>query len=127
MSVINAISRAIATYADAGTRERLVIPTQLQGTIELGANRLLHLRDALGTRIEALTGVIWITQSGDIRDIVVEAGDAFVVDRDGEVVVSAVSDATFRVASALAQSAERAPETRRRAPWLHSSGDAVSA
>ena len=120
MSVINAIIRAIGAQAK-------VLPAQLHGPIELSANRHLHLRGAPGTKLEALSGAIWVTQNGDIRDIVLEAGDAIVLDHRGEVVVSALSNATFRVASARVQSAESAPPGQRPASWLRASGDAVPA
>ena len=105
----------------------LVTPAQLHGPIELGANRHLHLRDALGARIEALSGAIWVTQNGDVRDVVLEAGDALVVDRGGEVVVSAVSDARFKVVAALVHSVQPVSAEKRPASWLHASGDAVAA
>ena len=41
----------------------------------------LHLQHALGQRIEALGGRVWITMDGDLRDVVLDAGEGFTVDR----------------------------------------------
>lgn len=57
----------------------------------------LHLQHALGQRIEALGGRLWITMDGDLRDIVLDAGEGFTVDRDTDVLLSAISDARLVV------------------------------
>lgn len=46
-------------------------------------------------RVECLTGVIWITQDGDRRDIILEAGQAFELDRDGDALLSAFADSRY--------------------------------
>lgn len=65
--------------------------------LSLSAGRQAVLVDARGTRIACADGILWITQYGDLRDIVLHAGEAFIVDRDTKVIVSAVSDAAFAV------------------------------
>lgn len=57
----------------------------------------LHLQHALGQRIEALRGRLWITMDGDLRDIVLDAGEGFTVDRSSDVLLSAMSDAQLVV------------------------------
>ncbi len=57
----------------------------------------LHLGRALGQRIEALGGRVWITMDGDLRDVVIDAGEAFTVDRSSDVLLSAMSDARVAV------------------------------
>ena len=57
----------------------------------------LHLHHALGQRVEALGGLLWLTMDGDLRDIVLEAGEGFTVDRSTDVLLSAISDAQFVV------------------------------
>ena len=56
-----------------------------------------HLRHALGQRVEALGGRLWITMDGDLRDVVLDAGEGFTLDRDSDVLLSALSDARFVV------------------------------
>jgi hypothetical protein len=57
----------------------------------------LHLQHALGQRIEALGGRLWITMDGDLRDVVIDAGEGFTVDRSTDVLLSAMSDAQMVV------------------------------
>lgn len=63
--------------------------------LSLSAGRYAVLADARGTRIACADGTLWITQYSDLRDIVLHAGESFVVDRDTKIIVSAVSDAAF--------------------------------
>jgi hypothetical protein len=63
----------------------------------LRKGEILHLHHALGQRIEAVGGRLWITMDGDLRDIVIDAGEGFTVDRGSDVLLSAMSDAQFVV------------------------------
>ncbi len=53
-------------------------------------NRPLRLRNGLGRRITVLQGQLWLTQTGDVRDIVLGAGDDFVIDRTGAALLTAL-------------------------------------
>ena len=66
---------AAATYLPKGTIQRL--------------------HDASGQRIEALDGSLWVTVDNDRRDIVVNSGEGFTIDRDGDTLISALDDARF--------------------------------
>jgi len=48
-----------------------------------------------GTLLQCLGGTLWLTQQDDPRDIVLEAGDKAVIERNGTSMVSALSDASF--------------------------------
>jgi len=50
---------------------------------------LLDIQDGEGLAVRCLHGVVWITQSDDTRDIVVKAGQFFVLDRPGLALVAA--------------------------------------
>lgn len=63
----------------------------------LPARRYAVLARTRGTRIACTDGSLWITQQDDLRDIVLRAGESFVVDRDGKVIVTAASDAAFEL------------------------------
>ena len=65
----------------------------------------LRLHHALGRRIEALRGRLWITMDGDLRDIVLDAGEGFTVDRGTDVLLSAFSDAQLVVLTSAAATA----------------------
>lgn len=47
--------------------------------------------------IRCVAGLIWITQEGDPRDHVLAAGQSFMSDRSGKIVVQAMDDSTIRV------------------------------
>ena len=46
-----------------------------------------------GLRLASHRGRVWITQDGDPRDVVIDAGEGHVLDRDGPVYVQALDDA----------------------------------
>lgn len=61
-----------------------------RSTLSLARDGLLALRDAQGTRIQCHEGALWVTQEGDIRDIVIGPGDALTLRAPGLTVVTAV-------------------------------------
>lgn len=64
--------------------------------ITLRPNRMLRLRDGRNLVVGVDTGTVWLTQDGDVRDIILRAGESFRVDRDGTVLVQALNDAAVR-------------------------------
>jgi hypothetical protein len=66
--------------------------------IALQAGEVLALDDAQGTRILARAGTVWVTEEGEMRDHVVDAGDALVVARPGRTVVQALKPAWISLA-----------------------------
>lgn len=52
---------------------------------------VIRLTDAAGTRVTCRSGAAWITLDDDRRDIVLEAGDQFVIDRPGLTLVCALA------------------------------------
>jgi hypothetical protein len=62
------------------------------GAIHLKKHQHLRMHTACGWTVHAMAGTVWITQDGDIRDIVLEAGESFVLDRDRDALVSSVND-----------------------------------
>lgn len=63
----------------------------------LAHRRILNLHDRSGDRVECLDGSVWITQDGDPRDIVLDAGESFMLDRPGTALVYALADARVAV------------------------------
>jgi hypothetical protein len=61
----------------------------------LTRGQLHRLQDARGSLVLCLSGTLWLTQQGDPRDIVLEAGDEGRIDQDGLSILSALSDARF--------------------------------
>ena len=55
----------------------------------LRAREVLDIRGGEGLVVRCLAGALWITQDGDPDDVVVKAGQCFVLDRPGLALVSA--------------------------------------
>ena len=63
--------------------------------VDLAAREMLQLPDVRGTTLRVTRGIVWITQENDTQDIVLRAGDNWVVERNGLTIVEAQNDATF--------------------------------
>jgi hypothetical protein len=57
--------------------------------LHLTAGELLSVSDGKGFTVTCLEGAVWITQSDDVRDIALAAGQAFVLDKPGIALVCA--------------------------------------
>lgn len=66
-----------------------------RSTLSLARDGLLALRDAQGTRILCHEGALWVTQEGDIRDLIIGPGDALTLRAPGLTVVTAVQPSTL--------------------------------
>ncbi len=63
----------------------------------LAKAQLLRLENGRGLRILNLSGRLWLTQEGEARDTVLEAGEEVAIARDGLSVLMALQDASFLV------------------------------
>lgn len=72
---------------------------------QLAKGSLLTLREAQGRGVAVFSGSLWVTQDGDRRDLVVEAGDSMRFDRGGLVVLQALHDTRLLLLDAAATSA----------------------
>jgi hypothetical protein len=61
-------------------------------TIYLKAREILPIEDSAGLEVKCLRGTLWITQSGDPEDRILDSGESFVFDRPGLSLVSALLD-----------------------------------
>ena len=75
------------------------------GRLDVALSKGGHARmqDALGWRVTAAKGTLWVTQDGDRRDVVLKAGESFAFDRPAAL-VSALGAATAQFAQAEAHS-----------------------
>ena len=67
----------------------------INGTRLLGKGHIRHVRGDKGRRVELLSGSLWITQDGDLRDVVLGPGEAFDFDRRGDALLSAFADSRY--------------------------------
>ena len=68
----------------------------------LAKDQTLSLPNAAGVRVASQSGTVWITQDGDLRDIVLAAGEAFDFDRRGDALLSAFADSRYLLLDACA-------------------------
>ncbi len=74
----------------------------IDSSVRLKSGELLDINDGEGLTIECLEGAVWITQSNDPRDIVVNAGHSFLLDKPGLALICAADGpATLAVAVSL--------------------------
>jgi hypothetical protein len=62
----------------------------MDAVVTLAPGEVLRICDGAGRRISGLRGALWITQEGDTRDVIVKAGQDFVLDRNGLTVAQAL-------------------------------------
>jgi DUF2917 family protein len=95
---------------------------------DLAPDELVKLDGARGTTLRVTHGTLWITLENDTRDIVLEAGDVFTIDRGGLTLVEAQGRATVCVMGRPIDEVHvrtREPATRARiGNWLRSFGAA---
>jgi len=92
-----------------------MLPLINQDPVALGARSIHRINDGAGLLIECLSGALWITQHGDHRDVILERGRAFRLDRDGLAVVYGLEAARFRVVGGSSQAPEGEPIPQKRA------------
>jgi Protein of unknown function (DUF2917) len=84
------------------TRNATMTRHFVDSAVRLNTGELLDIDDGEGFTVECLEGALWITQSNDPRDIVLKAGQSFVLDKAGLALVCAASGpATVAVAVSL--------------------------
>jgi hypothetical protein len=88
-------------------------------SLRLKKHQHLHFRSLAGWTIHAAGGTLWITQDGDRRDVVLEPGETFRIDRETPVIIGALSDADVALCHARIAPVRRAsnPFHRLLAPW----------
>ena len=66
---------------------------------QIGPRHGLALRDASGRTVTCVSGSVWLTMEDDNRDIVLEPGATFVVDRDGLTLLAAQQPSAVQVSA----------------------------
>lgn len=95
--------------------------------VRLGSREAIALADIRGATLRVTRGALWVTQQRDLQDIVLRVGDSWAVERDGDTVVEAQGDTTFRIVAPYDAAPIRLPATTARtrrflgaiAAWLH--------
>lgn len=69
-------------------------------TLTMDRWQTMELVDAAGTVAAVKSGSLWITMENDRRDIVLNPGDSFIVDRNGRTLLHAEAPAAFALSEA---------------------------
>ena len=68
------------------------------GALRLARGQTLKLTDGVGSTICAREGTVWITEENSRKDVVLEPGYCFRIDRPGLTLVQAFADAQVSLA-----------------------------
>jgi hypothetical protein len=66
-------------------------------TIALHRGKLVRVREGAGNTVAAHAGMVWITEQGSLRDVVLRGGQSFTLGRPGLALVQAFSDASISI------------------------------
>jgi Protein of unknown function (DUF2917) len=70
----------------------------------LKRNQVVKVRGGIGHSIVCDSGTVWVTQDGDPRDVILNVGGSFRLDRDGLALVQAFGPAAISIAQPEPQS-----------------------
>ena len=68
-----------------------------QANFALEARRMMALTNAEGAEVKVLTGQVWLTTDGDLRDFFLVPGDAHRIARDGLTIINAFEPSVVHV------------------------------
>lgn len=80
---------------------------------ELERSQILRIRNGKGATVRVVAGSLWVTQDADTRDLVLQAGEDFVLDRPGLAVFVPLGEGKTRLV--LGDAGQQA---RRALSWL---------
>jgi hypothetical protein len=83
----------------------------------LAARRGLRLKDARGAKLRAVQGTLWVTIDNDLRDIVLDPGESFVVDSDQPLVVMPLGECATVDLKSPRSASDSAPTSWLQALW----------
>ena len=66
-------------------------------SVQLAAGQELRFREAAGWTVACRDGTVWITQEADARDVFLNRGEAFSLDRGGLALVRACGNAVLSI------------------------------
>jgi ferric-dicitrate binding protein FerR (iron transport regulator) len=69
--------------------------------MHLDAGHFLQVHDGKGVCVDVAQGQVWITQEGDVRDLVLRAGESWRIDRDGLTLIQALVDCNSHIRSII--------------------------
>lgn len=72
--------------------------TGIRPTIQaIARDKIVEIKQALGVTVECLEGSVWVTLDGSTRDVILDAGQSFCVDRKQRTLIQALAAARVRL------------------------------
>jgi len=65
--------------------------------LSLSRDRMLSLRNARDSRVQCLSGLLWVTEDKRVTDLVLKPGESFVIQHQGLVLVMALEDSRVSI------------------------------
>jgi len=65
--------------------------------LALGRDRMFALRDAQGSRVRCVSGLLWVTEDQRVTDLVLKPGESFTIAHQGLVLVMALDASNLRI------------------------------
>ena len=65
-----------------------------QNLLLKGEREIIRKKDK-SVRVRCISGLLWITQEGDIRDIILKPGDEFTITNRGVALISSLDDSEY--------------------------------
>mgnify|MGYP001770446520 FL=1 len=65
-----------------------------QNVLPKGEREIIKKKDK-AVRVRCISGLLWITQEGDIRDIILKPGDEFTITNRGVALISSLDDSEY--------------------------------
>lgn len=65
-----------------------------QNVLPKGEREIIKKKDK-AVRVRCISGLLWITQEGDIRDIILKPGDEFTITHRGVALISSLDDSEY--------------------------------
>lgn len=87
------------TAATITTRNDVMPWRKQEEVLPLARDRMFALRDAQGSRVQCLSGLLWVTEDQRVTDLVLKPGESFTVGHPGLVLVMALDASALRIAS----------------------------
>jgi len=75
-------------HSSAAQQENRMLIDTRTARLPLSVGKLARLANACNTRVTCVRGQAWITIDGEARDVVLEAGQQFVIDSNRDVIVN---------------------------------------
>lgn len=87
----------LRAQASPNLRQTVQVTEPRNGIQEMAKASIQEIKQALGVTIECLEGSVWITLDGDVRDLVLDAGQTCKIDRKRRALIQALDTARVRL------------------------------